>query len=332
MGCKNGPPCLLPYGRMNRLTARHDGVPMSDLKLFRLGDGKAIEIAGTAVALEKSLQTLIENNMDALFGVRFLASEYSTGKKHGGRMDSIGIDENGNPVIFEYKRAANENVITQGLFYLDWLMDHQADFQLLVMKAHGEGHAPAINWSSPRLICVAGDFNRYDAYAIGQMNRSIELFRYRRYDDDLLALDLVASTSATATAAGEDGEFKTSSGSTMKTVSQLHAQAPQPLKDLYDALEQYLVNLGDDVSKNVTKAYYAFRRVKNFACVEIHPQAGKLLVYVKVDPATVALEPGFTRDVHHIGHFGTGDLEITLTGVGDVARAETLIQRSYDSS
>ena len=35
-------------------------------------------------------------------------------------MDSIGIDENNCPVIVEYKRSSNENIINQGLFYLDW--------------------------------------------------------------------------------------------------------------------------------------------------------------------------------------------------------------------
>jgi hypothetical protein len=41
--------------------------------------------------------------MEVLFGVRLLASEHSTGKKHGGRIDSLGLDENGSPAIFEYK-------------------------------------------------------------------------------------------------------------------------------------------------------------------------------------------------------------------------------------
>src|SRR4051795_3534952 len=196
---------------------------MGDLKLFQLDHGKAAELTGTAMTLEKSLQTLIEHNMETLFGVRCLASEYSTGKKHGGRMDSLGIDENGNPVIFEYKRAANENVITQGLFYLDWLMDHRGDFELLVLKQLGP--TATVDWSNPRLVCVAGDFNRYDEHAIGQMNRSIELVRYRSYEDQLLALDLVASTSAKATAAGEPtGQVPTASTtkavSNAKTVSQ----------------------------------------------------------------------------------------------------------------
>ena len=43
-------------------------------------------------------------------------------------MDTLGIDENNSPVVIEYKRSSNENVINQGLFYRDWLMDHQAEF------------------------------------------------------------------------------------------------------------------------------------------------------------------------------------------------------------
>ena len=86
---------------------------MSDIKLFRTDTEAVTELRGSAVALEKSLQTLIERNMEAFLGVRFLASEFIT--TNGGRMDSLGIDENGSPVIIEYKRASNENVINQGL-------------------------------------------------------------------------------------------------------------------------------------------------------------------------------------------------------------------------
>ena len=79
---------------------------MSDIKLFRLDSDCVREIEGQSVGLEKSLQTLIENNLEAFLGVRFLASEYTTGKTHGGRIDTLGIDENGCPVIIEYKRRS----------------------------------------------------------------------------------------------------------------------------------------------------------------------------------------------------------------------------------
>ncbi|MDQ0933348.1 hypothetical protein [Streptomyces turgidiscabies] len=75
---------------------------VNELKLFRIADGQASEIPGAAVALERQLQTLIERNMEAMLGIRFLASEHGTGSRHRGRIDSLGLDENGNPVIVEF--------------------------------------------------------------------------------------------------------------------------------------------------------------------------------------------------------------------------------------
>ena len=57
-------------------------------------------------------------------------------------------------------------VINQGLFYLDWLMDHRKDFQWLVLEQLGKEEAEAVDWSAPRLICIAGDFNRYDDHRV----------------------------------------------------------------------------------------------------------------------------------------------------------------------
>ena len=91
---------------------------MGDIKLFKTSTNSVSEIEGQAAAVEKSLQLQIEQHMFEFLGVHFVASEYSTGKTHDGRIDSLGIDENGYPVIIEYKRATNENVINQGLFYL----------------------------------------------------------------------------------------------------------------------------------------------------------------------------------------------------------------------
>lgn len=115
---------------------------MSEIRLFQLSGEKAIELAGVAGGLEKSLQILVEKNLESMFGIRFLKTEHPTGKLHGGRIDTLGLDEDGCPVILEYKRAINENVINQGLYYLDWLLDHKAEFKLLVMESFdkAEGH------------------------------------------------------------------------------------------------------------------------------------------------------------------------------------------------
>src|SRR5205814_1758488 len=109
-------------------------------------------------------------------------------------------------------------------------------------------------------------------------------------------------------------------------------QASEELRSLYRSLEAYLLALGDDVSQKTLKFYFAFRRIKNFACVEVHPQSKTLLMFVKVDPDTVVLEPGFTRDVRQVGHWGTGDLEITIAREADLEKAKPLLLTSYEAS
>lgn len=310
---------------------------MSDLKLFRITDGVASELAGSSIALERSLQKLIEANMEPLFGVRLLESEYSTGARHGGRMDSLGIDENGSPVIFEYKRAVNESVINQGLFYLDWLLDHRGDFKVLVLERLGPTAAEGIDWRNPRLICVANGFTRYDEHAVNQMNRSIDLVRYRDFEGELLALELVHSSRVDAQSSVDAPDATPpangrSTPATYKTVSEYLEQAPTELKDLYDELEAYVLALGDDVTRKTLKYYIAYRRIKNFLCVEVLPQRRELALYLKVNPDSVDLAEGFSRDVRQIGHFGTGDLEVRVKGADSLASALPLLLRSYEES
>lgn len=305
---------------------------MGDIKLFAL-DGKNIrELEGQSAEVEKSLQTLIEQHLETFLGVRYLASEYSTGKTHGGRIDTLGIDENGCPVILEYKRAMNENVINQGLFYLDWLMDHKAEFKLLVMDKVNKEAADSVEWSSPRLLCIAGDFTKYDIHAVQQMNRNIELIRYRHYGKDLLLLELINAISVEKN--GPEAPKKPKGKGQYKTATELLAQADAKLKDRYEMLKAFLIALGDDVQQKTLLYYFAFKRIKNFACVEVHPQASKLLVFVKVNPDTVDLagNKGLFRDVRKIGHFGTGDLEITISSGDDFEKAKPLLVKSYEAS
>lgn len=306
---------------------------MSDLKLFHTQAGAMCELESSSAPLEKGLQTQFEKNLDILLGVRFLASEYVT--THGGRMDTLGIDENGYPVIIEYKRDRSENVINQGLFYLDWLMDHRGDFELLVRDTYGKEAADQIEWGAPRLICIAADFTKYDEHAVKQMGRNIELVRYRKFGEDLLLLELLTAVSAPASSKPQLSGVKASASGTSsyKTVSQyMEGMSPQ-LAELFSDVETFLLGRGDDVTKKVTRFYLAYRRIKNFACVEVRPTLNQIKMFLKIDPDTVDhLDDGFARDVRKIGHFGTGDLELTIGSHEDFERAKPLILRSYEES
>ncbi len=176
----------------------------------------------------------------------------------------------------------------------------------------------------PRLICIAGDFNRYDDHAVKQIHRNIELIRYRR---------LAASSSCSIwwrqrrVKARADRHQACRRRRTKRHPRPLqdhrhsHRGARSSIRDRYEALRAYLLALGDDVQETTLRFYIAFKRIKNFACVEFRPTTGRINLFVKVDPASITLEPGFTRDVSNVGHFGTGDLEISLSKSEDLGKS-----------
>ncbi len=301
---------------------------MSALQIFRISKGKALEIEGKSVALERGLQAFVEANLDTLFGVRFVATEHSTGKAHKGRIDTLGLDENGCPVIIEYKRRLDETVVTQGLFYLDWLADHHGDFEVLVRDRLGKQAAEEIDWSSARLICVAGEFTKYDEHAVRQIPRNIDLVRYLKFDDDLLLVELVHRRSAeTADRDGKPKTYASSSPFTRGVKTSLGATSPD-LRKLFHAVTDYLENQGDDVTVRKRKFYWAFSRLKNFACLET--RKSKILVHLNLNPRTVKLLQGFTRDMRRVGHYGTGDLQVAIATPADFEKAKPFMDQAYE--
>ncbi|SFE55088.1 Predicted transport protein [Marinobacter sp. DSM 26671] len=308
---------------------------MSDIKLFQLSGDTATELSGKSAQLEKDLQNHIEANMDSLIGVRFLASEYGTGKTHKGRIDSLGLDENGCPVIVEYKRHSNENVINQGLFYLDWLLDHQAEFKWLVMEKIGKSAAESIEWGGTRLVCIASDFNRYDEHAVQQINRNIELMRYRYFGNELLLLELVNAQTVNQAApltAPATGKKPLKPNAKDKSQQERLTEAPKPLLDLYDSACQYVEQLGDEVQRKELKLYTAFKRIRNFVSIVVQPgKDPRLQMYLKL-PGNLGEESPFSRDVTHIGHWGTGNLEVNVRTPDDWEKARPLVDKAYQES
>ena len=300
---------------------------MADIKLFDIS-GAVQELPSKQVALEKDLQKLLEENMFTFFGVTFLKSEY---KITNGRMDSIGIDENNCPVIFEYKRSVNENVINQGLFYLDWLLDHKADFKLLVMDVLGKEKAANIDWSMPCVICIANDFTKFDEHAVNQMQRNIKLVRYRKFGDNLIAFEHLNAPQVQPITY-EEPQTKPYSKSALKdkAFKQYFAEAGEKNQNIFYSIRDYVLSLGDDIAENQLKLYVAFKKAKNFVCVEVYQS--QILCHLKLNPDTVDLVPGFIEDVRTKGHWGTGDLRLIIKSIEDFEKVKLLIDRAYSEN
>ena len=276
--------------------------------------------------LEKDIQNIIEKNMETYLGIRFIASEYSTGKTHGGRIDTIGIDENNVPVIIEYKRDIDSSAMIQGLFYLAWLEDHKAEFERNVEKILGKDISQDIDWSEPRVICIANDFHKYVIGSAEYMGPNIELMKYQLYDNGMLTIT--------------DIYTKNQRRNTVSTNSKSHIQntvqdsinsCDDNVTEIFDTVKTFLLELDDSVKMVKTKNYIAFRTNKNFAIVKVFPKKKYVKIGTIVDPTTLKLEEGFTRDMRNI-HGNDGPLDIIINSLKDVEKAKSILIRSFNNT
>ncbi|MEU9397073.1 DUF5655 domain-containing protein [Streptomyces sp. NPDC048324] len=312
---------------------------MTDLKLFRLdADGRDVELRGSTVALEVELQRRIEAGMEAMLGIRFLASEYPTGPWHRGRIDTLGLDENNTPVLIEYKKGADSGVLSQAVSYLSWLCSARHEFEALVKERLGSEAAEAIDWRNPRMVCIAASFSHHDRVAVHRLHERIDLVRYRVFDGGLLSLLLIESAPGSARPAparrqGQEREVATGAGigGGKPSVHATQGAAPACLRALYGELDEALT-AWDEVEVAPLLHYIAYRRMVNLASVIFRPKHEVILVYLKVDPDTVELEGGFSRDMRGIGHLGTGDLEVRIASAADLEKAGPLIRRAFEAA
>ncbi|MFD5258714.1 DUF5655 domain-containing protein [Streptomyces bobili] len=308
---------------------------MSELKLFRLdADGRDVELRGSTMALEVELQRRIEAGMEAMLGIRFLASEYPTGPWHRGRIDSLGLDENGTPALIEYKKGADSGVLSQAVSYLSWLDSARHEFEALVKEKLGSEAAESIDWRNPRMVCIAASFSHHDRVAVKRLHERVDLVRYRVFDGGLLSLLLIESASGSlgpAPARRQSRQRELAVDVGVGSVQAPSGAAPAHLQNLYTELDEALTAWGE-VEVARLRHYIAYRRMVNIASVIFRPKHGAILVYLKIDPDAVELEDGFSRDMRGIGHLGTGDLEVRIASAADLEKAGPLIRRAFEEA
>jgi len=271
---------------------------------------------------EKELQKLFENNLEEIFGIRFLASEFTT--SYRGRIDTLGLDEDGSPVIIEYKRDEKDNVINQGLFYLDWLVDHRGDFEILVQKKLGRD--AKITWDVPRLILVAQSFNQYDKYAVKRISENIELKKYVLYENNILFVENVLLPNEKVKPKKKKKTDIVYKEYTMET----HLKGKtDKIKELFKELQEKILELDDKVTEKILKYYFAYELNRNFA--EVVVQSKNLKIYLDINKKDLEDPKKIVKDCTQVGHMATGDCVFKISAPEDIEYAISLIKQSYES-
>jgi predicted transport protein len=305
------------------------------MPLFQITKDDVSAVSQSDFPDERTLQRLIERNLKAVFNFRFVATEFSTGSVHAGRIDTLALSEDGNPVIVEYKRVASSELVNQSLFYLAWLQDHHGDFEVAAQKALGP--RVEIDWTDIRVICLAPSYKKYDIHAVQVMGRNIELWTYRLFSSGALYLEEIFQKSvASAPAESVKNPIMVSAGKKAAATRALggwtfdqHIDGkPEHIRSLILAIQEYMLGLDPAMEEAPKKLYVAYRTTQNIVCVESQKQ--KILLFLKLDPKTTSGPAGLSRDVSDIGHFGTGDLEVTIRNPSDLELAKPLMKLAYE--
>ena len=277
---------------------------------------------------EKELQTLIEKNLDVLFGLRLIATEYWTGGSEGGYIDTIALDEGNSPVVIEYKWGENENVINQGLYYIDRLLEHRGDFETKVRSVFKEDIK--INWSQPRLILVAKSYNRYDQHAVKRIGGNIELVRYTKLDQGLLNLESVygGGLSAKKPYIKKDDRQDVDSDEDplAKRLTWVGKTNPDRLK-LYTSLRESILALDENISEKRYKNGSQFR-YENKSFTAVSPWKAYARVYVTIkgqvnDPA------GLVRSNKGKGKMFASTHDFQISNANQLPAAMEIIKQAY---
>jgi predicted transport protein len=106
---------------------------------------------------------------------------------------------------------------------------------------------------------------------------------------------------------------------------------------LCESVRAYVSQLGSDVEQSVNKEVATFSRLGlPFARVYHRPYPERVIIFARVDPSSVGLEEGFTRDVSR-GEWllvpfedRTRDLEISVRSTDDFEKAKPLIRQAHE--
>lgn len=303
------------------------------MALFRLSEKKLSNVKEKAIDLEKDIQKITEENLEEVFGLKFVYSEFPI---QNFRFDTVAYDENTKSfVIIEYKKEKNISVVDQALAYLSVMLNNKAEFILLYQEKFGKNiKRDEVDWSQSRIILVADSFTNYQENAIGFKDLPIELYEVKMYKEGLISYNPVKSSIkkvATLKSIRQTKEVEDTLKEIKEYTLEDHFKEEWELSQrIFNKLKEE-VSAIDNVAEKVTKFYIAYSKEdSNKSFFEIVVQKQGLKIYLR--PMNTELQsPRFSlHDCSKVGHWTNGNTYFIIDKVEDVPYALDLIKQAYD--
>ncbi len=304
------------------------------MPIFNINNSKLLPIKEKNIDLEKDIQKLSEENLEMIFGLQFVSTEFAL---QNFRIDTLGFDKEANAfVIVEYKRDRSFSVIDQGYAYLALMLNNKADFILEYNeKTKGDLKRDDVDWSQSRVLFLAQSFTTYQQNAINFRDLPIELWEVKVFDNSTIlynqllspeAKESIKTVTKNKTVQNVAKEVK------VYTLEDHISKVGNEVKELFSVLRDKIFALGSDVKEVPKKQYIAYKTGSNFADLIFYSREIRITLNLRSgelnDPKNIATD--FTKPPK--GHWGNGDYEIVVRTQEEIAYVMNLIEQSYKAS
>ncbi len=249
------------------------------MPLFKLQNKLVQEIKESSFDLEKDLQKIVEANLEKIFGLKFISSEFIN---HGLRIDTLAYDpETQSFVIIEYKRDRSQSVVDQGFAYLSLLSNNPDSFILEYAK---KTNIPIqninIDKSQSRVMFLASSFTIHQQTAINFRDIPIELWEIKKYENDILEFDQLKSPDANVSIMNITKNKtieKISREVRRYSVDDHFKEGWDNSKELYEIIREKILNLDSRIIESPQKYYIGFK-IGNQIVVGIESRKSKIII------------------------------------------------------
>lgn len=299
------------------------------MQIFKNHDKKLTLIKEKTFKLEREIQSLFEENLEQIANLKFIKSEF---KIQDYRIDTLAYDEEVKAfVIIEYKRDRNFSVIDQGMAYLNLMLSFKADFIIEYNEnCQSDLQRKDIDWSQSKVIFVSPAFTNHQKQSSNFKDLPIELWEIKQFENNLLYINTIKKTKA-----APNLKISQKENSTLAQVSKeiivydedYHLKdLSEDILELYESFKNAILALSPNLELYPKKFYLAFKEnEKNIISIRIQKKSLKL--YINAKKGKLDDAKALAKDVSNVGHWATGDYEITLSDTENLEYIMSLVKQ-----
>jgi len=233
--------------------------------------------------LERQIQTITENNLEIIFGLQFVCSEFSTGAF---RVDTVAFDpELSSFILIEYKKDQSFSIIDQGYAYLSTMLNHKADFILLYNERTGKSLGKSdFDWSQSRVFFISPSFTEYQREAARFKDLPLDLCQVHLYSNNTIGYSMIKQIQSTASvktfSQRSNAIAKVSSEIDVYTEERLLEGKDEDIKQAYWAIKDIIQQINPDVETRVKKSMVCFY-TDGRGLVWVSPASRKITLFLR---------------------------------------------------